>query len=146
MSKVATVILVITGVVVTLKMMGGSGPSDPSKPPKTAQEEACASDWQQCTDNHQLINTYQYMWRLEAACKNEARRQARYGSPTFPWVYSFWRFTFDSLDSMVKTGIAIANEPEAQFQNQYGAMEHVTVTCRYDLRTNKVLKIDITPN
>jgi len=39
---------------------------------------------------------------------------------------------------------AVAIEPDAQFQNGFGAMAHSRVTCTYDLRAGKVIDVAIT--
>lgn len=102
---------------------------------------ACQSDWTKCADNADIVNHYSRYSNAQVACKLEANKRARYGTPVWPWLaFSSFRVGSD----YVKTGTAILIEPDAQFQNGFGAMVHSRVTCVYDLRAGQVLNVDIT--
>jgi len=60
----------------------------------------------------------------------KAETLAKFGSPVWPW-FAFG--SFYSGDNYVKTGIAVLVEPDAQFQNGFGAMVHSRVVCTYDM-------------
>ena len=69
-----------------------------------------------------------------------AKKLAKYGSPSFPFIY-FTRFHRGS--DYVRTGLATLIEPEAEFQNGYGAMVHSVVTCKYDLNSQQVVDVSV---
>jgi hypothetical protein len=101
---------------------------------------ACSSDWTKCTDNADLINHYSELYKAKTGCKISAEEKALYGTPKWPWL-SFGRF-FAGVN-YVQTGRATLIEPDAQFQNGFGAMVHSRVLCVYDLKTDRVVSIDI---
>ncbi|MGH9806371.1 MAG: hypothetical protein ACRD9W_03780 [Terriglobia bacterium] len=103
----------------------------------------CKSDWTKCSDNEDLVNNYSDWTKVQVECKEEANSEAKYGTPEWPWLPfgSFLKGTDYST-----SGIATAIEADAQFQNGFGAMVHSTVTCRYDLRAQKVLDVSILPH
>jgi hypothetical protein len=103
----------------------------------------CRSDWTKCADNAQLANNYSRWFDAKAACKTEANERAQYGTPVWPWLSYFG--TFRTGKDYVTSGIAVAIEPDAQFQNGFGAMVHSRVTCTYDLRAQRVVSVDISP-
>lgn len=104
----------------------------------------CTSNWRLCADNGDLVNNYLSDHSAQSACKDEAEKLARYGSPKFPWLYFF--DTFNRGNDYPRTGIAVLFEKDAQFSNAFGAMVHSTVTCTYDLNQNKVLNVSIAGN
>ena len=129
---------VVLGVVAVAIWWGGSS-SDRTVP--TGSQ--CADDWSKCASNEELVNHYSGWAKVQAYCKVEATNEARYGTPVWPWI------PFGSYlpgNDYVTTGVAVAIEQDAQFQNGFGAMAHSTVTCRYDLRNDKVLSVDVGPH
>ena len=104
------------------------------------QGSGCSSDWTKCIDNADLVNHYRDWTRVQVDCKDAAEKQARYGTPKWPWL-AFGKFLRG--DDYMKKGVAIAVEDDAQFQNGFGAMVHSMVTCTYDLRANRVLNVAI---
>lgn len=148
----AVFILLMIGLVVLLSYLGGKeeklgGVSTPKQKSASEEEEkpiSCTSDWHKCSDNADLINHYNGIIDAQVSCQSEAENRARYGSPKWPFLSSF--STFYSGDQYEKTGLAVLIEKDAQFSNAFGAMEHSTVTCTYDLNQKKVVDISITPN
>ena len=69
----------------------------------------------------------------------EANNQARYSDPTWPWL-SFG--SFYGGKEYVTSGIAIVIEPDAKFQNGFGAMVGSRVMCTYDFRNEKVISVN----
>ena len=114
----------------------GSGNSN-----KTPESPSCKTDWTLCADNAEVANKYSKWFDAQFECKQAATKQARYGTPVFPSLYFF--STFLRGNDYVTTGQATLIEPEAQFQNGFGAMVHSRVTCAYDLRAQRVLSVDI---
>jgi tetratricopeptide (TPR) repeat protein len=102
----------------------------------------CPSDWTKCADNEQLVNKYSRWIHAQVACKMEANSQAKYGDPVWPWL-AFSSF-YGGKD-YVTSGVAVIIEPDAKFQNGFGAMVHSRVVCRYDLRTERVVDVSIAP-
>lgn len=116
--------------------------STPSLPPGAT----CSNDWRACKNNADLVNNYQKYVDIQLRCQNAANDMARYGTPKWPGIWSGGPFTeFFRGDSDIKTGIAVAVEDHAQFQNAFGAYVHSEVLCRYDLKSNKVLNVEIVP-
>jgi hypothetical protein len=105
-----------------------------------AAKEACRSNWASCADNSQIANNYRGWDLAKVRCKREAESRARFGTPVWPWL-SF--STYRSGTDYVKTGIGVLIEPDAQFQNGFGAMVHTKVTCSYSLVLEQVTNIDI---
>lgn len=100
----------------------------------------CNADWRQCSDNSDLMNHFADITRGTVSCQYAAKKLAKYGSPAFPF-FSFSNFRPGS--DYVSTGVAVLIEHDAQFQNGYGAMEHTTVSCRYDLKTQQVVDVSV---
>jgi hypothetical protein len=103
---------------------------------------ACRNDWAKCADNGEIVNKYSHWSMVQVDCKIAATNQAKYGDPQWPSLY------FDTYlrgEDYVKTGIAIAIERDARFQNGFGAMVHSEVICKYDLRAKKVIDVSIAP-
>jgi hypothetical protein len=46
-------------------------------------------------------------------------------------------------NNYITSGIAVAIEDDAQFQNMYGAMVHSEVRCTYDLKAKRVIDVVI---
>ena len=51
--------------------------------------------------------------------------------------------TFLKGNDYVKTGRVVVIEPDARFQNGFGAMARSRVECTYDLNTDKVLRVQL---
>ena len=69
------------------------------------------------------------------SCQYAAKKLAKHGSPSF-------RSSVQSLphrQRLREDRIAALIEPEAEFQNGYGAMVHSVVTCKYDLNSQHVV-------
>jgi hypothetical protein len=105
-----------------------------------AVEDACRDDWHQCQDNSMLVNDSHIDEKAVVACKLEADQEARYGHPDLP-VLAFGNFT--QGDSYLKSGVMVLNEPDATFQNGFGAMARATVTCWYDMNKEAVVDMQI---
>jgi hypothetical protein len=127
------VIGVLIVIVVALVAVGSV-----NSPNKTAP--SCVSDWTKCSDNADLVNNYKDWRDAKYACKMQANEQAKYGTPVWSWS-PFG--TYYRGNEYVTSGEAVAIEPDAQFQNGFGAMVHSQVTCTYDLRAKRVISVDI---
>jgi hypothetical protein len=106
------------------------------------QISLCKSDWTKCIDNEQLVNNYSGWANVKGTCKREANEGALYGNPVWP---SRFFTTFYTGKDYVTTGIVIAVEPNAQFQNVFGAMAHARIKCTYDLIAHRVISVTATP-
>jgi hypothetical protein len=130
-------------VAVVVGLLMWVAPANRSSTPQVPKIADCSSDWTKCSDNADLVNNYSNWTHVQASCKVEASRQARYGTPVWPWgVFG----SFYKGNTYITSGTAIAVEPDAQFQNGFGAMVHSQVTCTYDLRAERVLSVDILPH
>jgi hypothetical protein len=103
---------------------------------RTATVPTCRSDWTKCADNSDMVNNYKGMTVAQDDCMFEATKQAMYGTPEWPWGYHFSHFYRGNDFS---TGIVTLIEPDAKFQNGFGAMARTRVVCSYDLRNKKTL-------
>jgi hypothetical protein len=74
-------------------------------------------------------------------CKTEATAKARYGEPEWP---SYYFGHFLTGKDFVTSGVAVVVEPDAKFQNGFGAKVDSRVVCRYDLRDKRVIDVVIT--
>ena len=97
----------------------------------------CVSDYTKCSDNEDVIEHHKVgVWiQPSLACKDIAKRTAKYGEPDLPW--QAFGTSFRGRDYVV-TGRALLIEPHARYSNAYGAMLHVTARCVVDLKTNDV--------
>jgi len=129
-------VLVVIGLFVASSVLTMLTKSPPSLAPST-----CASDWARCASNEELAKNYNRWWDVRRECKREADARARYKTE-WPWE-AFG--TFNVGNSYIASGKAVAIEPEAQFQNGFGAMVRSRVTCTYDLRADRVISVDISP-
>ncbi|GCE79378.1 hypothetical protein [Komagataeibacter oboediens] len=120
-------------------------PAPDSESSSNSSTAKCADDFHACKDNEELVNKYNKIYRGQAACKTKADGAAEYGSPQWPGFWSGGAFgSFRMGDDAPKTGLITLVEPNAQFQNGFGAMVHSTVTCVYDLNNDVVRDIQIT--
>jgi hypothetical protein len=130
--------VIIIGVVVIIAVglnRGGNGVATTAP--------SCKANWTLCTDNADLVNNYlESDHTAQVDCQIQAAQYAKYGDPKFP---SFAFDTYHVGNDYVRTGIAALIEPNAQFQNGFGAMVHSEVTCTYDLRAKRVVDINIAP-
>jgi hypothetical protein len=119
-----------------LSSMTGGSPDAAAKPPVDPQIAACKTEWSKCADNAQLVNDSGKWSEVKVGCKMEANRLANYDEPKWPWIYFG---TFLKGDDYVKTGVVVAIEDEAKFQNGFGAWKRVEVRCKYDLKPSAFL-------
>ena len=133
-------ILIWTAIWLGLPTEGDQRAASSSTAPNTP---TCRQDWHKCANNSDLINNYNGVGIAQARCQSEAETSAKYGTPKWPW-FDFG--TFLGGDGYVKSGVVVLIEKNAQFQNGFGAMVHSTVTCQYDLSSNQVVNVAISPN
>jgi hypothetical protein len=118
-----------------------SSPDVPSSPPVSElPTKLCHLDWSNCKNNEELVKNYTLLGEAKSSCKSEAKAQSHYGRTDWPW---FPFETFIRGEDYVTSGIAVLIEPDAQIQNQSGAMVHSRVRCSYDLRAKRVMGVDI---
>jgi len=122
-------VIFLGGLILVGSMTGKPTPAAPS----------CKSDWTKCADNSDIVNNYSGMSAAQVDCKLQAEDHATYGTPEWPWL----PFSHFYPGTNYSAGIATLIEPKAKFQNGFGAMAHSRVVCIYDLRTKKVLSINI---
>ncbi|WP_220792505.1 hypothetical protein [Gluconacetobacter diazotrophicus] len=124
-------------------------PTAPAPPPSTppAITSSCRDNWKACHDNEDLMNNYHGVAEARAKCQEEGDRRAAFGTPKWPGFWSGGSFGhFDAGSDGPRTGRLTIVEPDAQFQNQFGAMAHSTVLCLYDFDQKTVQSIQISPN
>lgn len=135
----------VVGVAIALILGSAILSTKREQPPSNASngsaELPCKSDWSKCADNSEMANSNGWYWsRAQVKCKHAADEHARYGTPKWPWLYFS---TFKPGTDYVTSGIALLIEPDAQFQNGFGAMVHSKVICKYDLKSERVLDMAI---
>jgi DNA-directed RNA polymerase subunit RPC12/RpoP len=141
------------GCLVAIALIGGliaiGSSEDSTKKAKEAANPTCVSNWHLCKDSADFVDHFNgkmgdhddWDWNgIGIQCKDAAEAEARYGSPVWPSM-SFGHY--HAGDDYVRSGVAVAFEPDAQFQNGFGAMVHSHVTCQYDLSAGKVLNVDV---
>lgn len=111
-------------------------------PPKEAQtppkNEQCESDWTKCADNAEIVRGYKGWLDVQVACRIAAIETAKHGTPTWPFV-PFQ--SFNEGKTYVDSGLVVAIEPDAKFQNAVGTMVRPRVACTYDLRAQRVVNV-----
>jgi hypothetical protein len=109
-----------------------------------AAHPTCVSDYTKCSDNKDVIEHHNSKDHILMAvmCEEAAKVSARYGTPELPFL-PFG--TYHNGRSYIDSGTAILIEKNAQFKNGFGAAEHVTATCFYDLKKDEA-RITISPN
>jgi hypothetical protein len=129
MKKLGGVLIIIVGLI----WLSNGKPAD------TTPASPCKSDWTKCTDNADMANNFGGWSGVQYDCKKQAEELAKYGTPEWPW------FAFSSFrpGSNYSTGTVTVIEPDAKFQNGFGAMVRSRVVCEYDLRSKKVTNVDI---
>ncbi|MCB8881714.1 hypothetical protein ACELLULO517_15810 [Acidisoma cellulosilytica] len=118
---------------------GGSTTGSSSVP---AGNPGCDSDYTKCADNTDLVNHFSSYGTAQSQCKEEAISEAKYGSPKFPWLSPFG--TYQTGSSGPTNGQMTLIEPDAQFQNAFGAYVHSTATCHYDFSSKQAIDVIIT--
>jgi hypothetical protein len=115
----------------------------PAPPPPPVVD--CKTDWRLCEDNSALANSNSSdYFHARFACKESADGMAKYGTPD--WGNGWFQFPFTGYhpgDSAAKTGKMILFEDNAKFQNGFGAMAHVRVSCVYNFNTKSVEDVNI---
>jgi hypothetical protein len=101
----------------------------------------CEADWTKCADNAQLMHTPAIADDMKSKCRESADSQANYRAPLWP-ADAF--ATFRSGRDYVESGIIIATEAHAQFEDRQGRVVTPSIACRYDLLTRTVLAIEFT--
>lgn len=103
----------------------------------------CVSDYTKCKNNQELVEKHKNKDHisLPVECEAAAKRFAKYGEPNFPFI-PFGQYFYGS--SYIDNGKAILIEDGATFKNGFGADEHVTVRCEYDLK-NDIADVTIIP-
>jgi hypothetical protein len=122
-------VLVILVLYILVGLVGTSTPVAPT----------CKSDWTKCADNRDMANNFDGWFHVQYGCKTAATDRAKYGTPEWP------SFFFSSFypGTNFSTGIVTLIEPDAKFQNGFGAMVHSRVQCEFDLRADKVINVTI---
>ena len=105
-------------------------------------EDACRDDWHKCSDNSMLVNHWKGEMDAAIACERAADDQAKWGHPTFSTVPFP---SFRGGNDYVPNGAMILIDKDTAFQNGFGAMERVTAMCAYNLKTGKVVDLEIVP-
>jgi hypothetical protein len=106
----------------------------------TVGDKACHRNWKLCKDNKDLVDNNDAMLVATSSCKAAAEQRARYGAPQWPWMAFS---NFPAGDDFPKRGMLVLNEPDAQFPNQDGAMQHARVRCIYSLETMSVADVEM---
>jgi hypothetical protein len=136
--------IAVSGLVVLFVGGAGAKLSKPDQQDKSDSNDqafvACKKDWRQCKDNGEVVSHHFATWEISKACVAAANRTAKFGTPQWN-IISFGHYY--TGDDYVKTGVAVFMEDDVQFQNAFGAMQHVEVTCTYDLEHDAVTKISV---
>lgn len=143
-NMILVVLLVMFAAVIALIYVGNQR-EEALKTPAQRQEEAaieaCRTDWTKCKDNKDIANHNGMDYaHARSECRHAADQQAKFGTPEWSW-YTFG--TFQTGNSALVTGEMILVDRDVKFANGFGAMAHVTVTCLYDLRNKRVIKLEI---
>lgn len=111
-----------------------------AKKAEKTQLDACREDWTKCLNQADVAENYSELRNVRISCMQLAERMAQYGDPEFPWL-NFQKYLSDS-DYRTK-GEMILVEDGAKFQNGFGAMKRVTISCFYDLVSGKIKDLQV---
>jgi len=140
-SRLGVGCLTVIGILIVIGIIGSMADKNGGSTSLSGQSDSsCKTDWARCSDNAYMANHYSRWTDIQAACQTAATDQARYGTPKWPWL-AFGSFLKGG--GYATSGVAVLIEPDAQFQNGFGAMVHSRVVCTYDLRASHVLNVSI---
>jgi hypothetical protein len=91
----------------------------------------CHDHWRLCKDNSDLVNNWSGATGAQAACHTLAKDTGRYGAPSLSWLMSFTFFA--NGNNYIENGEYLAGDHDAEFKNQYGGVERITLHCTFDL-------------
>jgi len=100
----------------------------------------CATDWQLCKDNLDLMKHYAGRSTAQVACSVAANIAVKRGVAKLPLQH------FDAFhggDHYVQSGVITLIEPHAKYPDEQGQMRPKTVTCDFDLARHKVTDLII---
>jgi hypothetical protein len=100
----------------------------------------CATDWQLCSDNLDLMKHYAGRSAAQAACASAANNAVKLGEAKLP-LRPF--DMFHGGEHYVQTGVVTLIEPHAKYPDEQGRMQPKTVTCDFDLARQKVTDLII---
>lgn len=115
----------------------------PLMPPPPPKPPTCEANWRSCASDEEVANNWHGWSGLRFECERAASAHAKYGEPKWPHWYGNFGSYMRKDASFVKEGKAVLLEPDAQFQNRFGAMVHVRVECSYDLANDQVTDVSI---
>jgi hypothetical protein len=143
-------VLIGLGVLIAIGAESSNQPStnEPAEvaasPPSPPSAPSCESDWRSCKDTTDLVNNSSVFAEAQRACVTEATSRAKYGDPKFPSIWEGGAFShFYLVPDAPKTGMIRMEERRAQFENGFGAMVHVDLTCTYDFNAKAVADLTI---
>ena len=106
----------------------------------TYTKDDCEKDWRKCNDNEDIVNNNTLAGRAKYQCKDSANEQAKFGDPKWGWFpFGYFHKGTDYLQN----GVMSITDKDAQFQNGFGAWAHVIVNCIYDLKTERVISVEM---
>lgn len=113
-----------------------AGQSDPVTP--------CAGNWTMCRDNADLVNYSSKAGDARRACIAAVDEASKYGPPKWcsGWLcedFPSYRMGKNAPDD----GLLTLIDDHLQIQNRLGARVRSTVYCTYNIRTEKVVALDI---
>lgn len=99
----------------------------------------CKSDYRLCKDNADIANNNEDYQLADNECEKMLNSLAEYGKPQYDGSIISFPY-FRSGDDYKTTGI-VKPSGKVSMQNQFGATKNAEVTCEYDLKSKKVIKI-----
>ena len=107
----------------------------------TPAAPSCKNDWHHCIDNTELVNNFEHISRMRINCRDDANKLTKYGDPKWP-SYSYFG-SYVSNEHFLPSKRITLIEKDAQFQNGFGAYQHMSVRCVYDLEGDKVVSVNL---
>jgi hypothetical protein len=103
------------------------------------QQNSCQNDWTKCNDNTEIVDRYNRTAHMQNMCKKASEAQANYDTE-WPWV--FFQAAIPGTTGPIYGEIEMI-ERGAKFQNGFGALQKVRILCQYDLRSERVTKLEV---
>jgi hypothetical protein len=110
-------------------------------------EANCAENWMMCRDNADLVNYSSKADAARRACIAAVNGAGQYGHPKWcsGWLcedFASYRRGVDAPDE----GLITLIDNHVQVLNSSGAWVHSTAYCTYNIRTEKVIALNINAN
>ncbi|MEI9916364.1 MAG: hypothetical protein WDN29_11785 [Methylovirgula sp.] len=110
-------------------------------------ETRCTENWKMCRDNADLVNYSSKADDARHACIAAVNEAGKYGHPKWcsGWLCEDFA-NYETGTNAPDDGLITLIDDHVQMQNGSGARIHSTTYCTYNIRTDKVVTLNIGAN